>query len=212
MNEARIDARNTHRSAATRGGDALTKRRTTAAFQFECGQHRFGDAALGFETHCIDSRIYPTSARLGHDHFCRVVNLLHVDRNGAVRCFSEVQSILQFIHNENTFSTQHAGTGGRHQPDRPRPEDGNGRSRSDTRIDDGLITGGQNIGQEQNLFVCQCVGHHQRTYIRLWHTHVFRLTTGDAAIKMRIAEKRGRRLDAFLIHRRTFAGIGGFAG
>ena len=94
VNRSGIHPRYTHHATATHGCDALTQRFAAAAFKLERGHDGFRGAALGFKTDCIDYRIHAAIARgLANDGVCRVIVVIEIDRDHAVRALRIFESI-----------------------------------------------------------------------------------------------------------------------
>lgn len=115
------------------------------------------------------------------------------------------------VHHENALGAQHAAACRGHQAHRAGAEDRHCRALLDPGIDDGLVAGRQDVGQEQHLLVVQCIGHHQRPDIGLGHAHVLGLPAGQTAIQMAEAEQRRRWAHVLVVECGALAGIGGLA-
>ena len=57
-------------------------------------------------------------------------------------------------------------------------------ARKNVALFDGLITGGKNVGEEEQLFIRDLFGHFERAHIGIWNADVLRLTAGESAEEM----------------------------
>ncbi|MNV47153.1 hypothetical protein D3C71_1390120 [compost metagenome] len=116
------------------------------------------------------------------------------------------------VNHEDRLRPQQAATRRTHQPDRAGTEDRHRGTRFDACIECGLVTGRQDVGEEQHLLIGERIRNAQRPDVGLGHAHELRLPTRYTAIQMAVAEQGRRRTDALLVHRRALAGVGGLAG
>lgn len=123
------------------------------------GERRLQRTALGLETHGVDRGIHAVPTRGQENGFGRVLVLVEVDGQHAVRGLGKLQPVLVVVHHENLLRTQEARRQGAHQPHRSRAEDRHRRARPDLCIDRRLVAGGKDVGQEKHLLVAQHLGH-----------------------------------------------------
>src|SRR5688500_12781802 len=81
--KARINARDTDGTTAAHGCNALTKRLSTTAFEFQIRHHCLQSTAFRFETDCIYCRIHAPVRGFLDNNF-RSINLIEIDRNNIV--------------------------------------------------------------------------------------------------------------------------------
>src|SRR5690554_1226289 len=213
VDEAGVYPGHADRAASAYDGYALTQGLADAAFELEVLEDGFGGAALGLETHSVDGRINAAVTRgLLDDGVGRIVVLVEIDRYDPVGTGGELQAVLVVIDHVDILGPQQTCTGGGHQPHRAGAEDGQRAARPHAGVDHRLITGRQDIGHEQHLFVIQLLGKTEGARIGLRHPHILRLPARDAAIQVAVAEQGSPGGDLLLVQNRASSGVGGLAG
>lgn len=208
VDETCIDAWHADDAPTARSGNALAQCFTTGPLQLERGQHRLGGAAFCLKPDCLDAGIHTATSSRADDSRRRILILVEVDRDDAVRRFGERESVRVVIDHEDRLGAQHPGTSRRHVADRAGTEDRNRRTLLDLAIDRGLIPGGEDVREEQHLLVGQGVGHDEGADIRLWNSNELSLTPRDAPKEVAITEESCRRLERLCVHCGAVTGVG----
>lgn len=140
------------RASTAHGGDALVQGVAAAALCFQARRHHFEGAALGFETDCINRCIHTPKGRI-IDYEFRRIGIVEIDGDHTISLSGEIEQIGVMIHHENFFHAQHPCAGGGHESHRIGAKDGDACTRPNFSIDQGLVSGRQDIAQEEHLVI-----------------------------------------------------------
>jgi len=75
-----------------------------------------------------------------------------------------------------------------------------------------LVPSGQDIGEEQHLFVVKGARHFQWADVGLGHPHILRLSSRHTSVEMAVTKECGAGWGLFLVEDGAAAGVGGLAG
>ncbi len=136
------------------------------------------EQAVGVTLHTdrIDARVRAATA-------CQVtqgllgVNLLIVERLGMALTFRLLQPPRNAIDSDHTLRPEQEGAGNAQEPNRSTSPYGDGIARLDRAIFRGHVCSRKNVGQEQDLFVRQTVGHLDRTHVREGNARILGLAS-----------------------------------
>lgn len=132
---------------------ALAKRLSAGALQLEVGHHGLERAAFRLEAHGIDGRVDTPEIRALDDGAGGIIDVVEVDRLDAVGGPREFEAICVFVDHEDPLRAEEPCRRRGRQAHRSRAEDRHRRSRLDLAIHGGLVAGGQDVREEQHLFV-----------------------------------------------------------
>jgi hypothetical protein len=207
VDEAGIHAWNADDTAATGGGNGLTQ----DLFRFE--GRRTVSVVLPFASN-------PTASMEASTPWPAVCSRINSDGSTALKSTGMTSNVVtaksrQYC-SESTMKIRSVPSMRAHgadiRPTGPAPKMATARPVLNLRVQHGLVTRRQNVGEEQHALVRQRPWHFERAYISFGHTDKFSLPARDASVQVGVSEEgSGWRHLRSLAKARPLVRIGRFA-
>ncbi len=102
-----------------------------------------------------------------------------------------MEALGEAVDSDDLLGAEHVGAGDGEETDRAAAPDRDGVAGPDVAVFGGLVAGGEDVGEEEDLFVGEVVLDLDGADIGEGHAGVLRLSAGVAAVDVGVAEERG---------------------